>query len=285
MSDRPKTRSETPPETPPETLPETLAPLVEAMRADVLGPAAVADVARRVEAATRTLPHGPGTTGTAGTTLTGAKALGLGALAILGGAALIVAAIRGFGDDDSAPARATPAHGAPTIAPASPPAPSRADAPATIPSTTSAPTTPTPIAVGPGARDEGSSVDAARSAGSMDARVAPRPARSRDDVRHASPGPHGPRLDPSADADAEHVLLVEARRTLPGDPARALALANQHAARFAAGMLAPEREMIAVDALEALGRREVAARRAATLVARWPGSSYARRVKARGLVP
>jgi len=285
MSDADETQREATP----EALPEELAPLVEAMRADVLGPAAVVDVARRVEAVTRTLPHAPGPTGAA---LTGAKLLGLGALAVLGGAALIVTAIHGVGGDAPASravmssgalrddANTPPAHETPATPARSAPGARATVSPSAAPATASEITAPAA-----NTQAEPTHEEARESADSANAAPAPRPAHARDEAPHAAARPHAPRPDPSASADAEHVLLVEARRTLPGDPARALALADQHAARFAAGMLAPEREMIAVDALEALGRREAAARRAAALVARWPGSSYARRVQARGLVP
>lgn len=82
----------------------------------------------------------------------------------------------------------------------------------------------------------------------------------------------------------EHTLLADARRALETDPARALALAEQHRRAFRDGALAPEREMIAIDALSALGREPAARRRAAALAERWPRSGYAERVRARGLV-
>jgi hypothetical protein len=43
--------------------------------------------------------------------------------------------------------------------------------------------------------------------------------------------------------------------------------------------------MTAIDALVALGREAEARRRAAALVAAWPTSDYASRVRRRGLVP
>jgi hypothetical protein len=283
MSERPENEGETTPEapldTPPEALPEALAPLVASMRADVLGPAAVADVALRVEQAIRALPPhaAPAPQGAA---LTGAKSAWLATLAVTGGAALLVAALRGLAPGDAP----TPTN------PAAPAATTHDETPRATPSAPTAATpaeVPNPVAPNPVAPNAEAPPPPAAANDDTPSNAYAAPREMSDAVTHPAgrARPHAHTLDPSADADAEHVLLVEARRTLPGDPARALALADQHAARFAAGMLAPEREMIAVDALEALGRREVAARRAATLVARWPGSSYARRVRARGLVP
>jgi hypothetical protein len=276
MSERPEQDGETTPheplDTPLDALPEEIAPLVASMRADVLGPAAVADVAQRVAEAIRALPPHAGPAPQAAA-LAGAKSAWLAVLAVTGGAALLVAALRGL---------------APGDAPPNPAAPAAATHDDTLRATPSAPTAatpaeaPSPVAPSPEASPPPAPAnDDPRS----DAPTAPREAS--DAVPHpaARARPHAHPLDPSAAAEAEHVLLVEARRTLPADPARALALADQHAARFAAGMLAPEREMIAVDALEALGRDDAARRRATALAARWPGSSYARRVRARGLVP
>ncbi len=243
----------------PETLPDDLSPLVEAMRADVLGPAEVADVARRVEDAIRALPP-DAAAAPRGSALGGAKGWWLAGLAVLGGAAMTVTAIRGLAPGDATQPAKLPATLPAASTQAAPPTP------AALPPT-ALPASPTP------AHD-----------------VAPNevaPGRAHPAASHpvAHPRALAPRLDPSADADAEHILLIEARRALPSDPARALALAEDHAAHFAAGMLAPEREMIAVDALEALGRDDAARRRATALASRWPTSSYARRVRARGLVP
>ena len=48
---------------------------------------------------------------------------------------------------------------------------------------------------------------------------------------------------------AELALLKRARVSVRSDPARALALTAEHAARFAAGTFAEEREVIAIEAL------------------------------------
>lgn len=63
-------------------------------------------------------------------------------------------------------------------------------------------------------------------------------------------------VEPPFDEGAE--LLQRARTSLGTDPAQTLALAEQHRARFPRGILALERELVAIDALVALGRRDEA---------------------------
>ncbi len=82
----------------------------------------------------------------------------------------------------------------------------------------------------------------------------------------------------------EHVLLSEARQALSRDPRRALSLSESHRRHYPNGLLAPEREMIAIDALFALGREREARTRAEGVLRRWPGSSHAARITARHLV-
>jgi hypothetical protein len=79
---------------------------------------------------------------------------------------------------------------------------------------------------------------------------------------------------------AEGTLLLRARRALDRSPAEALALADEHAARFGDGRMAPEREVIAIDALRALDRRAEARARASRFLARHPSSPYRERVEA-----
>ena len=77
----------------------------------------------------------------------------------------------------------------------------------------------------------------------------------------------------------EPVLLEQARRALASSPATALALTNQHAARFPHGVLAQEREVIAIEALRRLGRGAEADRRAAAFAHTFPGSAHQRMVE------
>lgn len=78
---------------------------------------------------------------------------------------------------------------------------------------------------------------------------------------------------------SEPALLEQARRALSASPATALALAGQHAARFPHGVLAQEREVIAIEALRRLGRNAEADRRAAAFARAFPGSAHQRMVE------
>lgn len=60
--------------------------------------------------------------------------------------------------------------------------------------------------------------------------------------------------------------------------ADALSLCNEHATRYPNGMLAQEREVIAVEALVKTGRTAEAKARAEKFKARFPGSSHTRRI-------
>lgn len=79
-------------------------------------------------------------------------------------------------------------------------------------------------------------------------------------------------------AESEAELLERARRALASSPARALALTEQDRTRFPAGVLAQEREVIAIEALKRLGRSDEAARRAADFARRYPGSAYRKKL-------
>lgn len=77
-----------------------------------------------------------------------------------------------------------------------------------------------------------------------------------------------------ADPGEELAVLERAQRALRGQPRRALALSRQHARRFGQGQFAPEREMIAIEALLQLDRAADARRRAGEFRRRYPGSSH-----------
>lgn len=81
--------------------------------------------------------------------------------------------------------------------------------------------------------------------------------------------------------DDEAVLVDEARAALRrGDAPRALELVRQHERTFSSGDLIEEREVVAVEALAALGAAAQAQNRARRFLARWPSSPYALRVRA-----
>jgi hypothetical protein len=84
-------------------------------------------------------------------------------------------------------------------------------------------------------------------------------------------------------APSEAALLVEARRKLGASPAEALAVLDQHAQRFATGMLAPEREVMAIEALRALGHATEADKRTQAFRQKYPDSLHLRRLDRQGL--
>jgi hypothetical protein len=79
---------------------------------------------------------------------------------------------------------------------------------------------------------------------------------------------------------AELALLKAARARARSEPARALELCVEHEQRFARGAFVQEREVIAIEALLASGRRGEAEQRAARFLERFAESAHARRVRA-----
>jgi hypothetical protein len=87
--------------------------------------------------------------------------------------------------------------------------------------------------------------------------------------------------DPTVDSLAREAAMLEAARgLLDRDPAGALARLDRHAATFPAATLAIERELLAVDALQRLGRTREAQARGAALLEQARGSIYEDRVRA-----
>ncbi len=82
---------------------------------------------------------------------------------------------------------------------------------------------------------------------------------------------------------SEVELLRRAQAALVAQPARALALTSEHQRRFREGVLAEEREALAIEALRRLGRLPEAQRRAEVFQRRYPNSVHASRL--RGLNP
>ncbi len=80
-------------------------------------------------------------------------------------------------------------------------------------------------------------------------------------------------------APPETTMLKEAHEALlHGTPERALTLAEGHARAYPRGALAQEREVIAIESLVRLGRRDEALARARSFHAAFPGSSHGERV-------
>lgn len=77
---------------------------------------------------------------------------------------------------------------------------------------------------------------------------------------------------PHKDTPVEAQLLTQAHAALRDEPARALRLSNEHRARFPHGALAQERELLAIRALERMGRTQQAAARRARALRELPRS-------------
>lgn len=76
----------------------------------------------------------------------------------------------------------------------------------------------------------------------------------------------------------EEELLFEARSQLTREPKIALRLLDEHKSRFEKGLLAPEREVMAIETLRRLGRSQEADRRLATFRAQHPDSLHLKRL-------
>lgn len=109
--------------------------------------------------------------------------------------------------------------------------------------------------------------------------VEPIDARERGAERAAAPSPGRPELPPSSSGvPTEIELLRDARFALAQSPSRALELTEQHARFHPNGKLVQEREVIALTALVALGRRTAALARGASFERSFPGSAYRKQV-------
>ncbi|MEZ4371577.1 MAG: hypothetical protein R3B07_12165 [Polyangiaceae bacterium] len=80
-------------------------------------------------------------------------------------------------------------------------------------------------------------------------------------------------------APSEASILERARRSLSKDPAAALAATQEHKRLYPSGVLAQEREVIAIEALKRLKREGEAKSRAETFEAEHPESAHQRKVE------
>jgi hypothetical protein len=99
----------------------------------------------------------------------------------------------------------------------------------------------------------------------------------------AEPEPALPPSEPVAKTPApvlrsEETLLREARKRAVSEPEEALKLLDEHAARFANGLLVPEREVLAIETLRRLERTREANKRLERFKARYPSSMHLRRL-------
>jgi hypothetical protein len=84
---------------------------------------------------------------------------------------------------------------------------------------------------------------------------------------------------PKAAGQDEVELIGQARARMRSAPAEALTLVAEHARLFPSGVLVQERELIAIESLERLGRTAEAKARAQRFATRFPGSAHLPRLK------
>lgn len=110
----------------------------------------------------------------------------------------------------------------------------------------------------------------------------PRPAAEASSRRAEEPGATASERPkaPPAEAGDELALLERARTALASEPARTLALADEHVRRFQRPALAQERERLAIEALVRLGRHGEAEERARRFEETYPSSAHLARVRA-----
>lgn len=86
-----------------------------------------------------------------------------------------------------------------------------------------------------------------------------------------------PKIVPTSESEFD--IVQRAETALASDPPRALAITGEHLRAYPSGELVQEREVIAVEALTKLGRRDDASRRARALAERFPNTPYATRLE------
>jgi hypothetical protein len=101
--------------------------------------------------------------------------------------------------------------------------------------------------------------------------------------RHVEAGVRPPIGKATPSTGVEMRLLTSAQDAINTDPAKALALCEDHARRFPTGLLVEEREALAIQALIALGRVDEAKKRADAFYVKFPDSPLTRRIH--GLMP
>lgn len=92
--------------------------------------------------------------------------------------------------------------------------------------------------------------------------------------------PAAERQPSEATGESESDLLGRAQAALRADPNRALSLAAEHRRKFPNGVLAQEREVLSIEALERLGRHKEAVSRAEGFLRSFPGSAHRSKVNA-----
>ncbi|MBW2524326.1 MAG: hypothetical protein JRI23_09135 [Deltaproteobacteria bacterium] len=111
------------------------------------------------------------------------------------------------------------------------------------------------------------------------ARIVSAPAPRAGGVPTSAVDTADPPKQSTADVVEEHKLLRAARARLADDPRGAYALTQEHKRRFPRGMLAQEREVIAIEALSRMGKDDAAQSRADRFGDAYPDSPHRDRVQ------
>jgi hypothetical protein len=101
-------------------------------------------------------------------------------------------------------------------------------------------------------------------------------AEAADNAQQPSTSSRDPEPSPATARPGELALLLQAQTQSHKDPRAALRLTAEHARRFPRGVLAPEREVLAIEALRALGLTEQADARLRDFRAAYPDSLHTR---------
>ncbi len=253
--------------------PEALRLALEQAHADLPTPEALGRIAAGLEHGVP--PSGAGETAAASGGAHLPFAVKLGAVLLVGGAA-VVALVRvverepGAPPVASTPAQVATANASDPVVPAIPVPAADRSPPERGAMSTRVPSTARSDEVGgpatPSSAGSGGSTPAVRRA---PGEAAETPATS-PDSQSADRGP------------SEAALLGRAQSALKNDPALAAALAREHARRFPAGALAQEREVILIEAAKRLGNDSEAKKRSGDFREQFPGSAHEERVRRGG---
>lgn len=105
------------------------------------------------------------------------------------------------------------------------------------------------------------------------------PAKREAEKPKARRAPAARAKTPPAPRESEAELLARAQAALAERPAAALQLAERHRRLFPSGVLAQEREVIAIEALKRLGRERAAQDKASEFESRYKGSIHQPRLR------
>jgi hypothetical protein len=89
-----------------------------------------------------------------------------------------------------------------------------------------------------------------------------------------------PNVAPERAAPSETALIGDAQSALASNPGRALALCERHQRLYPHGVLVQEREVLAIEALQGLGRHAQAVARGNRFLTAFPGSAHESKIAA-----